>query len=775
MSANEDLFQQAMNQGHSAAWDQMWDRAVVFYRQALEEFPDHPTALSSLGLALYELQNFEEALICYTRATAVTPDDPISLEKIAQLSERIGNLEQASQASLQAAELHLQKREVGKAIENWIRVTRLDPENLQAHSRLALVYERLGRKPQAVTEFLAVASLMQQSGNLEKAVKAVNRALQVAPESSEAREALKLLRAFQQLPKPARSPGATGPLRMFQVRQLEASKVADRPSEMDPIAAARQKALAVLAGMLFEQIESGLEAETPTRRGLQSIVRGGTGILPLKPVDRTKIMLHLSQAVDMQTRGQSEQAAGELERAMQAGLEHPAAYFDLGLLHFLIGSFESSLRNLQTAVKHADYALGARLLLGQILRTMGRLQEATLEYFEALKLADSQVVPDEWAGELRQLYEPLIEAEAHQSDQEAKARLCDNIASLLLRDDWQTNLIQARQELPAGEAGSPPIPLGEMLTQASSSQIVEAITAIHRLARAGFLRSAMEESYYALQFAPTYLPLHINMGELLLQQDRLPEAIIKFTVIAQTYHARGETTRAIDFFRRIVQLAPMDLAARHRLIDLLIEQGEVPEAIREYMEVADVYYNLADLNLAHKTYSEALRLAQQSNFDRDLRVQILHQIADIDLQSLDWRQALRVYEQICTLHPDDERARGRVIELNLRLGKESQAVTELKKYISYLGSRKQSPKAIKFLEGLVEEIPDQLILRYHLADQYRQTGRIEEAIAQLELVGEKLIEAGNRVGASRVVEAIIALKPNNEVKYQHMLDQLRRQ
>ena len=65
MPGREDIFQKAMNDGHSAAWDQEWDKACAAYRRALEEFPDHPKALNSLGLALYQLGNIEEALHIY--------------------------------------------------------------------------------------------------------------------------------------------------------------------------------------------------------------------------------------------------------------------------------------------------------------------------------------------------------------------------------------------------------------------------------------------------------------------------------------------------------------------------------------------------------------------------------------------------------------------------------------------------------------------------------------------------------------------------------------
>ena len=104
MPGREDIFQKAMNDGHSAAWDQEWDKAAAAYRQALQEFPDHPKALNSLGLALYQLGNFEEALQIYMNVAKLSPDDPVPMEKVAQLSERIGDLKTAVDAALRAGD-----------------------------------------------------------------------------------------------------------------------------------------------------------------------------------------------------------------------------------------------------------------------------------------------------------------------------------------------------------------------------------------------------------------------------------------------------------------------------------------------------------------------------------------------------------------------------------------------------------------------------------------------------------------------------------------------
>ncbi|MBN2147066.1 MAG: tetratricopeptide repeat protein [Anaerolineales bacterium] len=770
MSGQEDLFQKAMNQGHSAAWDQAWDKAADYYRQALEYIPDHPKALTSLGLALYEMQSYEDALQYYQRAVEVAANDPVPLEKVAEILERLGKLPQATKAYMEVAELYARNKDIEKAIENWTSVVSLNPENMAAHSRLAVVYERLNRKQQALTEYLAVATLLQHAGQVQKAVQTINHAIQIIPDSQEAKQALAMLQTGKLLAKPQRPRGVTGPLRMAQVRQLEAPKDdrAKRPL-LDPIQDARQAALTMLAEMLFEQAPE--QSEGPQgRQGLSAIMRG-TGILGHQ-YDHSKIMLHLSQAIDLQSHGDNSQAIVELERAMDAGLDSSAASFSLGYLLAQENRLEDVPRHLQRAVKHELFALGARLLLGQTWHKLQHLKEAAICYLDGLRIADSESVSPEYAEEISQLYEPTIEAFSQQGDENLQKRICDNVHGLLVRRDWRENMKQARQQLPAQMDGAPPIPLAEMLTQASSSQVVESLARVNSLARQGKLRTAMEEAFYAIKYAPTYLPLHICIGDLLLQENRTQEAVHKFAVVADSYSARGEAGRAIGLLRRVSELAPMDMESRNRLIDLMIAGGQTIETINEFLKLAEVYYSLADLSTARKTYTRALRYAQQANVDREIKVKVLHRMADIDMQSLDWRQALRVFEQIRTLEPDDEKSRSMLVELNLRLGQSTQALAELDNYIDHLLETHQEKKALDYLTTMVQENPQQPALHRRLADLYRQLGRNAEAIDQLDAAGELYMQTGNRAAAIEAVMAILALNPPNAGEYQQLLTQL---
>jgi len=450
MAGNKEAYQKAMNQGHSAAWDQDWEQAEKFYSAALEAQPDNPLALSSLGLALFELQDFPASLVCYQKASAQAPEDPIPHEKIARIYERMGRLNDAVSASLRAAEMHLKARSADKAIDNWMRVLSLQPENTAVRTRLAAVYERMGRKDLACTEYISLASLYQRRGDLTRAFKLVEYAHKMMPENQEVRLALSMLRSNQQLPRPSRPAGGTGPVRMAKVREMESAqgeRGSNIDSGMDPIAEARQRAMVQLAGLLFDQAEENISSAPTRSRGLTALTRGlgiGEGS---EGGDRTRIILYLSQAIDSQTMGDLNQAVVELEHALQLGLRPPSAYFDLGLL-LKDENSDRSLRYLQQSVRSPDFALATHLLTGQIYEKTEQWAEAAAAYIQALSLADAQLVSPDQADELASQYDAMLDTLAGEPAASLQST-CKAVTNQLMRPDWRSYLMKAREHLPA--------------------------------------------------------------------------------------------------------------------------------------------------------------------------------------------------------------------------------------------------------------------------------------------------------------------------------------
>jgi tetratricopeptide (TPR) repeat protein len=100
--------------------------------------------------ALFELEDYDEAMHYFQKVAEASPDDPLPLEKIAQIYEAQGKMPQGAELAYQTAELHLKAKDIDKAIENWTRSIKMNPGNLRARTRLAMSYERMGRKSQAV-------------------------------------------------------------------------------------------------------------------------------------------------------------------------------------------------------------------------------------------------------------------------------------------------------------------------------------------------------------------------------------------------------------------------------------------------------------------------------------------------------------------------------------------------------------------------------------------------------------------------------------------------
>ncbi len=766
MAGNQQIFQNAMNNGNSAAWDQNWELASRYYIAALEEFPNNPTALINLGLALFERHEYDQALMVYKRAAMVSPEDPAPQDKMAHIYESLGRKNEAVRAAMQAAELFLKARDVEKSIDCWQRITAMHPDSLTAHTRLALIFERLGRKADAVCEYLAAAGLLQRAGDPSKSSQVILYALNLVPGSAEATQALRQLKVGQPISVPTRP--RTGPLSTASPTksQLPETVPASGSQQLDPIAEALQHALVELAGSLFDQPDEEELAVLESKASMESLQRGKSH-QPEAP-SRANVLMHIGQAIELQTHGQESQAAEELERAQAAGFSSPALFFTLGYLQAERNE-EKSIQALTAAERSSEYAMAAFLVTGRVHYQLKQYRQAAAACLQALRLADAETVPATQQTDLRQLYDPLIEGQSQANDDAALKSLCDKVFSQLIRPDWRELIAKARGQLPASAPGQVPVPLSELLLEIRSVNVIDALVYIRTLSDQGLLRTAREEAFRAVGMAPTYLPLHVQIGDLLLREGQQSEAIKKYLLVARLYTLRGEAGQAILLLQRILKIAPMDLAIRTQLVELLISQHRIDEAIQQQMDLAKANYQLADLDGARQIYQSAMRLAPESTRSRNWAFQILNQLADIDMQRLDWRVALHSLEQMRSLQPVDSATRGRIIDLNLRLGREQAALAEADQYVALLETKNQPAAAAGFLIALTDEHPENLEFRRRLVNLYHRGHRITEAIEQLDWLADHFAQIGDNAKAAVMVQEIIALDPPNKAGYQKVL------
>ena len=181
---------------------------------------------------------------------------------------------------------------------------------------------------------------------------------------------------------------------------------------------------------------------------------------------------------------------------------------------------------------------------------------------------------------------------------------------------------------------------------------------------------------------------------------------------------------------------------------------------------------MAQINEARKSLGDALKIAQLHNVDRSWLINLLKKIGDMDNSRLDWRRALRAYEQIGNLDPTDEDAQLQIIDLNLRLGEDKGAWKALDLYLKYLVGKERGADILPMLEDLARQYPGRQAVHARLAEAYKAVGRKADAIAQYDALGEILLDAGDVKEAAKTIMRIINLEPPDLDGYRELLKNL---
>lgn len=775
MTDRQAVFEESMRLGHSAAWDLQWDRAIEYYRKALSLSTDHPGALTSLGLALLESEQYEEALKVYKHAGQLSPDDAIPVEKIAEILELINDTKSAVSQRKAAVELHLKRRDVDKAIDNWTHIARLAPGDLETRSRLAMTFERLGRHRESVYEYMAVASILQRAKKVDRAIEAAQRALRLVPGEKEAARTLRMLQQGKELPPPSEPRGATAPLRMETVKDyIQADSIeqlaAEDSQQADPENIAQTRALTILAGLLFEDEEGDSDGnDAPV--DMDDLTTGRIS-KERESLGQPQMLRYLGQAIDLQTRGNKPQAIKEFERAIQAGLDHPAVHYNLGVILKNMDDNEEAIKYLTNALGHPELDLGANLALGRLARMRNDLPEAARFLLQALRHADSLSVDESQSGQLNELYDSIL-ASQNNDDETTLSQIVENTLNFLSGPEWLQRLRQARQQLEVQSEGVSLVPIADLLEVGGTERVLQSLARIDDLIAKKLYAVALEEAMLALDHVPDYLALHSRMAEVMLKQGNSAGGMTKLRTVAKTHRVRGQISQASNIYARIIRHSPIDITARKQLIELLAQQDRIDQAVEQYLDLAELYRQMAEIEAARQALDDAYQLSQRSNVSREVVIRILDRMGDIDLSRLDWRQALRIFARICELDPSNEKARSNLIDLNLRLGQEPEAAKSLDLHLENLVNAGQAQEALTMLEDLAREYPGKQALHARLAEAYRAAGRTADAIAQYDALGEIQLDAGHSQEAIRTIETIIKLDPPNLEGYHELLANLR--
>jgi tetratricopeptide (TPR) repeat protein len=741
LAGDKKIYEKAVKEGLNYAWESEWEQAVESFERAVAEMPDDPVIHNHLGLAYLEMEQYEAALEAYHKASRLSPDDPAPLMRIAEVHSRLGKRHAAADTYFTLAQIHQRQRAWTEAIKALQNAIQFYPEHLPSHMTMAEIFTQLDRPQRAAREHLNLARLLHRQGQVDKAMEQCHLALDLDPRNAEARalgEALRL--------------GVP----------MESLEVVPPPAEegVSPADMARDKALEELAGIPFE--------ETPV-----GPAEGVAVVEPPQPrLSRPQIDALIAQAIDFQTRGLIDEAIACYTKVIDAGVDRPAAHFNLGLLYQQRLRFEPAVSELTKAVRHPKYTLGGHFALGECYRALGRIDDALEQFVQVLKIVDLGTVQREQADDLIQLYDALADSYAAKGDREKALEFTNSLVEFLSSKGWEDKAREARKRIDSMSDEGMTMSLAEVLAVPSAENVLSALSLSQEYMKHGALTAATEVCYRAIESAPTYLPLHLRLAEIFAQDGRVDDSVNKYQAVADLYIVREESRQAIGVYKRVLRLMPMEVAIRARLIDLLISFGEIDQALDQYLALSDAYFQLAQVDKALEKYAEALRLVPRASDERRWRIRLLHKMADVQVRRAKWREAFPLYRQLIVLDPDDERAWLHLIDLSYKLGGDRKADQEVVAMLNGFHSRGESERALSLLQEAVRLHPQQMALRARLARAYIDAGMREEAITELDMLGELQLDAGLRDQARATIRFIISLKPDKVEAYEQLLSQL---
>jgi tetratricopeptide (TPR) repeat protein len=768
LTEDRSRYELALRQGHSFGWEQRWPEAIEQFEKAIEAAGQEPAPYAGLGMAYVELGDLQQALENYKVAARLSRGEMMYLKHVADVQERLGQESEAGQTYMALGEIQLKRRKLDEAVGNWLQAVRLAPSLLGAHRRLAAVYKRQGLTRNAVREYLAIARIYANRGQREEALQVCRIALELDPRSV---DALTLLDRIQhgeeiELNGSAQTSSTVGAYTELpaEAERGEAGKAPDEGADGQPAPAVEssgllETGLRLAQGQLALQIfgEEGGDADSESA--------------PEDIIDLQRSAL-ISQALDYQTREMADEAIDCYEQVLGMEVNSPALHFCLGILYHGQLQLGQARRAFEQSVTDESLRPASYYAMGEAYRIRRDLRRATEYYAAALRAIDLTYLSPERSRRAGQLYSHFVKELLNSAEPRATLDFVNAVTGFLGHDGWQPRVEQARSRLDRLSTDGQLLILGEIMS-AGSLQVLESLHLSQEYAEQGKYDSAVEEAYRAIQISPFYLAGHIQLAELMAKQDRLQIAVSKYLTIGHTFQMRGDVSGALANYERAVELAPMNLGNRSRLIALLLDQGLIDRALEHYQEMGEALYNLAEVDRARETYLEALKLAPRGSVDRQWRYRFLQAIADIDIQRLDWKRALVAYSELSAHDPEDERIALTLIDLHFKVDQPDGAIRHLDKYLVQLVRNGQGMRVFRILEDLVELRPTDADIADRLVRLYLRQGRQQDALDLLDSLGEAQLDAGQDQAAIKTIEAILAMNPPNASSYQSILQQLR--
>ncbi len=186
-----------------------------------------------------------------------------------------------------------------------------------------------------------------------------------------------------------------------------------------------------------------------------------------------------------------------------------------------------------------------------------------------------------------------------------------------------------------------------------------------------------------------------------------------------------QSKKAIKEYLKLIEKSPRDERLRLKLGDEYLKNGEAENAIKEYLEAADLYKKEDFSAKAIAVYKRVVSIDPK-------RIEAIHRMASLFLKQGLLGDAKGCYEKILKIKRDDQEAvRALLVIEDSKRPKQVQAGSRMEEILPV---REGDPSPLGSSDGAGNScVGKDSELHYHLGIGYKEIGLLEYAIAEFEL------------------------------------------
>lgn len=215
---------------------------------------------------------------------------------------------------------------------------------------------------------------------------------------------------------------------------------------------------------------------------------------------------------------------------------------------------------------------------------------------------------------------------------------------------------------------------------------------------------------------------------------------------AEKYIQQGKTQNAIAEYEKILKADPKDLTVTNTVGDLYSRLGDTDKATECFKAVGDAYaaqgFTVKAIAMYKKisklkpSLESVLKLAElytQQGLFNDARAQYL-QVAEEFLKSGELENAVRIFQKILEMDPENTAMRLKLAEVYVRLGKKTEAWQIFSAVAEALRSKGSLPQAEEVLQRMLKLDPGNSYALLMQARNLLEAGDADAAIEALQKV-----------------------------------------